>query len=276
MGLEYIIVPEYGHPASEVLWDQRIDNCVVRVLYNGRELHPPIAMCDILLSLGPKIKVTPSAMVQEEIRTPTGNITIEKEIPSNSLLREINPFVQIIQRSVAEVGHLNDIGIYKSLILSSRALPDTPDAFAAIIDEEGGFIKYLENHGTLTFYTEGGQKYYTKGRPLKSESPYLVSFHPGFDQIAYQIMKFFKESNTATYEMIEELVNVQLGWLHDPRWIYAYLNSLERGELYGARVCIHDEKGNIKKIRENTWEYQYPLLPWGEAVVEKKEKTGEK
>ena len=272
MGLEYIIEPEFGHPASEIIYDQRIDNSVIRVLYNGRELHPPIATTDVLLSI-PHIKVTPVAMIPEEIRTPTGDIPVEKVVPSNSLLREINPYLQIVYRVLADAGHLTKEGIYKALVFNHRVLPDTPQAWEAIINEKTGLISYLEHHATITFYKEHGVKYYVKGRPLKSESPHLISYVHGYDPIAYQIMHFLKSYSSATTEMIEEHVMVRLGWLREPMSIYQYLISLEQGMLYGSRVCQYENTGNVKRIRENEWEYRYPLLPWGEApIVEKEEK----
>lgn len=272
MGLEYIIEPEYGHPASEVLWDQRIDNSIIRVYYNGRELHPPLATDDVLLSL-PYIKVTPVAMLPEEIRTPTGDITVEKDTPSNSLLRGVNPYIQIVYRIVAEAGHLTKEGIYKALVLSKRVLPDTRKAWYAITDEKDGLIKYLEKHATLTFYTEEGQKFYTKGRPLKSDSPHLISFNRGYDPVAFQIMEFLRAYSSATTEMIDEHIRKNLGWVHDPDSVHYYLIALGKGKLYGARVCPHPKDGNIKRIRENTWEYGYPLIPWGETSIDEKEKT---
>ena len=276
MGLEYVIEPESGHPASEILWDQRIDNSKVRVYYNGRELHPPLATNDVLLSL-PHIKVTPVAMLPEEIRTPTGNVAVEKEVPGNVLVREINPYYQIIYRAVAEAGHLSKDGIYKALVYSKRVLPDTENAWHAITDVKHGLIAFLERHATLTFYIEGGIKYYTKGRPLKNDSPHFISFHRGYDPNAFQMLDFIKRNGSATTDQIEDYMMVNLGWLREPGSVYSYLKSLVMGELYGVRVCSHAKEGNIKRLYENNWEYRFPLIPWGEASVsEEKHQTRKK
>lgn len=270
MGLEYVIEPEFGRPASEVLWDQRIDNSKIHVYYNGRELHPPLYTNDIFLSL-PTIKVTPVAMLSEEIRTPTGNITVEKDIPVNNLVREINPFYQIIYKIVAESGHLTKEGIFKALVFSRRVLPDTRQAWHAVTDDKQGIVKILERHATLTFYVEDGVKFYTKGRPLRNESPHLITLHKGYDPVAYLMMDFLKRSGSARTDEVEDYFMNNLGWLRQPSSVYAYLKSLEIGELYGVRVSPHVKEGNIKRTYQNYWEYRYPLTPWGEASIPEKE-----
>ena len=45
-----------------------------------------------------------------------------------------------------------------------------------------------------------------------------------------------------------------------------YLRSLEKGELWGARICSQ-KGGNIERVRENEYQYKYPLEPWGEKTV---------
>ena len=206
----------------------------------------------------------PHYYLLEEIRTPEGVIPIEKTVPEFTLAPQMNPFHQIIFTIISETGNPDLTSIYKSIVNDYRVLPDNMIS-RNIIDK---MMTTMHNRANILKYNEEGGVYYVKGKPLTTDAVNLIPYKRGYDPIAWQLVDFIRSYSEVNRGKINYYLMNEGGirWLTLMDRVDMYLDSLENGELWGARVCSQPG-GNIEKIRENWYAYRYPLQPWGERAI---------
>jgi len=208
------------------------------------------------------LRPPPQYYITEGMRTLDGLIAIEKTVPQNTLTPQINPFHQIIYAIVTDTGHAKVETIYKGLVKDYRVLPD--NEIARNIMQE--MIDLMDSRAHLLYYIEKGVFHYKTGRPLDADDVYLIDFQRGYDPIAWQILDFIKQHGRVSQDKINNFINIGIGWLTQIGSIDQYLRGLEKGEIWGARICSQ-KGGNIDRVRENEFQYKYPIEPWGEKTV---------
>lgn len=200
--------------------------------------------------------------VLEEMRTPEGLIIIEKTVPQNTLTPQIVPFHQIMYSIVTDIGRAKVETIYKGLVKDYRVLPDN-EISRDIMQK---MIKLMDSRAQLLYYVENGIFHYIRGKPLESDAMHLIDFQRGYDPIAWQILDFIKSYGRTSRDQINSFITIDIGWLTQTDIVDQYLRDLEKGEMWGARICSQ-KGGNIERVREHEYQYRYPLEPWGEATV---------
>jgi len=211
------------------------------------------------------LKPPPGYYLVEEMITLDGSVKLEKTVPQHTLVPGVNPYHQIIYAIVSELGKVRIETIYKSLIKEYRVMPDTGIARQAIDD----IIEIMDYRAHLLYYIEKGVFHYKAGRSLDVEEVHFIDFKPGYDPIAWHILDAIKNNHTMNRDMINEFIMKDMGWITSMNSLDYYLESLEKGELWGANICSQ-ETGNILRVRENTYQYQYPLESWGEKTLSNK------
>jgi len=260
---EYIIEPLPGYTIAEAVEDPQIWNSQIKVM-DGREIIDFMPMTE-RNSYRKDLKPPPEYYLLEEVRTSEGLIPIDKTVPENTLVPQINPFHQIIYAIVSGIGRTKPDTIHKSLTKEYRVFPDNDIARGIIND----LIVTMDKRAHLLYYVEKGVFYYVRGRPLEADEVYLIDLHRGYDPIAWQILDYIKMHGRTNRGSIDNYIQINIGWLRQMNSINYYLNSLEKGTLWGESVCSQ-KTGNIERVRENEYIYKYPLEPWGETTIQKR------
>jgi len=124
----------------------------------------------------------------------------------------------------------------------------------------------MHSRANILKYNERGDVYYVKGKPLTTDAVHLIPYKRGYDPIAWQLVDFIRSYSEVNIGKINNFMMISLRWLTLMDRVDMYLDSLEKGKLWGVRVCSQPG-GNIEKIRENWYAYRYPLEPWGEESL---------
>ena len=259
-GWEYIIDPLPGHDMADAVENPQLWNSRIKIM-DGRTLIGYLPMTE-RNAYRKDLRPPPQYYILEEMRTPEGLIPIEKTVPENTLTPQVNPFHQIIYAIVANVGRAKIETIYKGLVNEYRVLPDNAISHGVMIE----IIKLMDSRAQLLYYVENGIFHYIRGKPLDTDEVHLIDFQRGYDPIAWQILDFIKSYGHVSQEQINNFIIISIGWLRQIDSIGLYLKGLEKGELWGESICSQ-KAGNIERVRENEYQYKYPLEPWGEKTV---------
>ena len=262
MSWEYLIHEKPPHSLAEAVNNPQLWNSYIEVR-DGPDLIHTLPMTERNKNME-NLAPPPRYYLLEEIRTPEGEIPIEKTVPEFTLAPQMNPFHQIIFTIISDVGNPDLASIYKSIVNEYRVLPDN-NISRDIVDK---ILITMHNHANILKYSEGGDVYYVKGKPLTTDAVHLIPFERGYDPIAWQLVDYIRSYSEVNRGKINYFMMNEQGirWLTLMDRVDMYLDGLENGELWGVRVCSQ-KGGNIKKIRENWYAYQYPLEPWGEKPL---------
>ena len=260
MGWEYLIHEKPPHSLAEAVNNPKLWNSYIEVK-DGPDLLHILPMTDRNRNMK-NLAPPPRYYLLEEIRTPEGVIPIEKTVPEFTLAPQINPFHQIIFTIISEVGNIDLASIYKSIVTEYRVLPDNTVS-RDVIDK---IIATMHSRANILKYNERGDVYYVKGKPLTTDAVHLIPYKRGYDPIAWQLVDFIRSYSEVNIGKINNFMMISLRWLTLMDRVDMYLDSLEKGKLWGVRVCSQPG-GNIEKIRENWYAYRYPLEPWGEESL---------
>ena len=260
MAWEYIIHEKPPHSLAEAVNNPQIWNSYIDIMDGPDKIHTlPMTERNRSIAVPP-----PRYYLLEEIRTPEGEIPIEKTVPEFTLAPQMNPFHQIIFTIISGMGNPDSASIYKSIVNEYRVLPDNVIS-RDIVDQ---MISTMRSRAYILRYKEGGDVYYVKGKPLTTDAVYLIPYKRGYDPIAWQLVDFIRSYSEVNIGKINYFMMNEGGirWLTLMDRVDMYLNALEKGKLWGVRICSQPG-GNIEKIRENWYAYRYPLKPWGEEAL---------
>jgi len=260
MAFEHLIKNKVPHSLAEATNNPTLKNSYIEV-WDGPDLKFFLPSTERNLSIA---KPSPEFYLSEEIRTPSGVIAIEKTVPDFTLAPRMNPFHQIIFTIISEMGNPDPASIYKSIVNEYRVLPDNMKA-REIIDK---MMKTMHESVQILRYEKGGDIRYVKGDPITTDAVHLIPYKRGYDPIAWQLVDFIRSYSEVNIGKINHYIMSEEGirWLTLTNRVDMYLDSLEKGKLWGVRVCSQPG-GNIEKIRENWYAYRYPLESWGEESL---------
>jgi hypothetical protein len=247
-----------GFFINEVAHNPKPWNCWIEVR-DGQEIIDMMPATDRLLR-HPNLQPPPEVFIPEEMRTLEGIIPIEISVPDYNLCIHLPPFHQVIYGIVADAGELLFETVFSALTKSYQVLPNTPQAKMVARN----MVETMNNRAYLVHYKdEHNQTWYKKAKRMIAEDYYLIVFKKGYDPIAAQIMDFIKGWNMVDYGKLEDFVMHQIGWLQDPQALEGYIKCLEKGQLWGARVCGVSHEGNIQRVPDSNWiRFLHPLEPW--------------
>ena len=260
MAYEHLIQNKEPYSLAEAVNNPQIHNSCINVM-DGPDLKYVLPSTERNLSIAVP---PPEFYLLEEIRTPEGVIAIEKTVPEFTLAPQMNPFHQIIFTIISERGNPDPASIYKSIVTEYRVLPDNMIA-RKVIDK---MMTTMRERAHILKYKEGGDVHYVKGKPITTEAVHLIPYKRGYDPIAWQLVDYIRSYSEVNRGQINHYMMSEEGirWLTITDRVDMYLDSLEKGELWGVQVCSQPG-GNIEKIRENWYAYRYPLEPWGEKPL---------
>ena len=174
-----------------------------------------------------------------------GEEVMDKDTPPDMLTAGVNPFIQIIYKVVQRGG----ITSYEDIV---RALLKEERVFSASDEYSIGTIEGIINYMNKGEKGEGGDFYLLlHNGKLKTgfdlpKSYHLVEYKRGYDPFEYHIMNIAEGRGLIKRSEIYEYITEYLEWL----------KSLSKVDMYVQRLV---DKGNLKKVQKNYFQYVKPL-----------------
>lgn len=229
MGSEYILVPRPGYDIREVVENPTAENSVIFEYRYGHleRIHPTTPFT--LNTFNPK--PPPEYYRRERI----GKIVLKKIIPKGTFASGASPFVQAVASVVENAGVAEFSEIYRGITDGMRIAPpnrETQTMLKRLVDWMAGKPSYL------TFYREGGRKYYRQGIPLDLRPP-LHDIVPGVNPIDYAVCDYAESAGMFSYPELRDYMVSTIAWVSADDYLservkrlakHGYLEKI--GELY--------------------------------------------
>ena len=174
-----------------------------------------------------------------------GEEVIDKDTPPDMLTAGVNPFIQIIYKVVQRGGITSHEDIVRALLKEERVFSASDEYSIETIE---GIINYMnkgEKGAGGDFYLLLHNGKLKTGFALP-KSYHLVDYKRGYDPFEYHIMDTAEGRGLIKRSEIYAYITEYLEWL----------KSLSKVDMYIQRLI---DKGNLKKVQENYFQYVRPL-----------------
>jgi len=234
---EYIKTNRPGHTLENAIERTNGNNAVI-VKYEGGLRKKYIEWSPLTEQMF-RPKTDPRYFRRKTIVMRAGEEVVEKDVPPDMLTANMNPFVQIIYRIVQRGGITSHEDIVRALLTEERVFSASDKNAVDVIE---GILGYMNRREYYLLQHDGRLKV---GFELP-KSYHLVEYKRGYDPFEYHIMRLADGHGMVSRDEIYGYITDYLGWL----------KTLTKIDMYLDRLV---ERGNLKKIQRNYFQYAKPL-----------------